>query len=103
MDGFMQPFDGRRFLAHRFAARISGEALLGDVCSSLVLPIVIPVARLPIALGGIMLWIDVAERMPIVWTFLETIALVLSGGITEYFARRAAPQTPSETKPERAV
>ena len=34
MDGFMQPFDGRRFLAHRFAARISGEALLGDVCSS---------------------------------------------------------------------
>ncbi len=69
----------------------------------LVLPIVIPFARLTIALGGIMLWIDVAERMPIVWTFLETIALVLSGGITEYFARRAAPQTPSETKPERAV
>lgn len=69
----------------------------------LVLPIVIPFARLTIVLGGIMLWIDIAERMPIVWTLFETIALVVSGGLTEYFARRAAPQALSEAKPERAM
>jgi hypothetical protein len=69
----------------------------------LVLPIVIPFARLTIVLGGIMLWIDIAERMPIVWTLFETIALVVSGGLTEYLARRAAPQALSEAKPERAM
>ncbi|MFN7627676.1 MAG: hypothetical protein ACK5PZ_12670 [Pirellula sp.] len=65
----------------------------------LVMPLVIPFARLTILLGGIMLWIDVAERMPIIWTIFETTALVLSGGLTEYFARLAMSKANSNTNP----
>lgn len=69
----------------------------------LVMPVVIPFARLTIFLGGIMLWIDVAENMPIAWTLFETIALVFSGGLTEYFARRAMSQAHSDINPAEAV
>jgi len=69
----------------------------------LVMPIVIPFARVTIALGGIMLWIDVAESMPLVWTLFETITLVASGGLTEYLARRARSQANSDAKPQGAV
>lgn len=69
----------------------------------LVLPIVVPFARLTIALGGIMLWIDMTEGMPIVWTLFETIALMSSGGLTEYFARRVKPTPHRDSDPTKIV
>ncbi|MBM3964362.1 MAG: hypothetical protein FJ308_04750 [Planctomycetes bacterium] len=79
---------------------IHGAMLIITACNlPLVLPIVVPFARLTIALGGVMLWIDVTEGMPIGWTLFESIALASSGGVTEYFARRTKTTLLRGTEP----
>lgn len=41
-----------------------------------------PVGVLTWVLGAMMLWIDIAERMPFHWTLVESLALGVSGAIT---------------------